>query len=159
MANLLLFSWASSPLVSWDAYRQARGRRLAFSFHLSRRGIEGWGLHFLASRKPIPRRSVDELLARMPAAVETDLRQWLSAEETVREMVADVVGEEIPIEAILHPDPSIKITDDRPFNEYYVLRRHFGCLRMANVAPAVVTIVALGLSVMLVMFRPRRPGP
>ena len=32
----------------------------------------------------------------------------------------------LPLESLLPEDPAVKITDDRPFNEYFWLRRNFG---------------------------------
>jgi hypothetical protein len=34
------------------------------------------------------------------------------------------LSKEFQIETVLNPDSTIKITDDRPYNEYYFLRRH-----------------------------------
>jgi len=34
-----------------------------------------------------------------------------------------VLDSEIPLGSLLAPDPSIAVTDDRPYNEYFLIRR------------------------------------
>jgi predicted membrane-bound spermidine synthase len=81
---------------------------------------EGWGLHILGSMEPIPKLTSRQFLDRMPAAAQIDLMEW-----TVEDPVAyvdHVLGHEIPVEAQLSSDPSIVVTDDQPFNEYFWIR-------------------------------------
>ncbi|HUL56599.1 MAG TPA: fused MFS/spermidine synthase, partial [Usitatibacter sp.] len=85
------------------------------------RGLDGWGLHFLASMQPIPSIDAAQAIARMPDAARRDLAEW-----TVNGLDADltqVLSREVPFAALLPRSPSVVITDDRPFNEYYLLRR------------------------------------
>jgi hypothetical protein len=44
----------------------------------------------------------------------------------LRADIATVLGNEIPIASLLGPNPSVEVTDDRPYNEYYFLRRALG---------------------------------
>jgi len=84
-------------------------------------GLEGWGLHFLASMQPIPPMDAAQAIARMPDRARKDLAEW-----TVNGLDADltnVLSREVPFAAVLPPSRTIVITDDRPFNEYYLLRR------------------------------------
>jgi hypothetical protein len=37
-----------------------------------------------------------------------------------------VLAQFVPVEQLLPDDPSVMITDDQPFNEYFLLRRTFG---------------------------------
>jgi len=37
--------------------------------------------------------------------------------------LASVISAELPIEELLNPNPEIRITDDHPYNEYFLLRR------------------------------------
>ncbi|MFZ3323756.1 MAG: fused MFS/spermidine synthase [Usitatibacter sp.] len=85
------------------------------------RGVEGWGLHFLASMQPLPDLSAAEVEAKMPAAARKDLAEWTKM--GLRADLETVVGSELPFAVVLPPRPSIRISDDRPYNEYYLLRR------------------------------------
>jgi spermidine synthase len=91
------------------------------SFIAHDRGL--WGIHFLASQQPIPSRSAPELASRMPATAAADLVEWgpyASAEQQFRALLEN----EIPIERIISQAPDEPaLQDDRPVNEYYLLRR------------------------------------
>jgi spermidine synthase len=80
-------------------------------------------VHMLASQQPIPNMSADQIAARMPAADALDLLEWTSSRDLAG-YVNEVLSKGIQIETALNPDPSIRITDDHPYNEYYFLRRH-----------------------------------
>jgi len=85
--------------------------------------IEGWGLHFLASNAPLPLRSADDLAARLPAAAVADLLEWGTA-PSAAVMFQRLLDREVPVEALLALDPAgAALSDDRPVNEYYMLRR------------------------------------
>jgi hypothetical protein len=78
--------------------------------------IEGWGYHFLASASPMKRLSAATLAARLPAAAARDVGQF-----------ENLLDRERPIEDLIQPNPSAPLlTDDRPVNEYYLLRRMAG---------------------------------
>jgi spermidine synthase len=81
------------------------------------------GVHMLASQEPIPNVSAEEIAARMPAAAALDLVEWTPLRD-LASYVNEVISKEIRIESALNADPSIRITDDHPYNEYYFLRRH-----------------------------------
>ncbi len=83
--------------------------------------VEGWGLHMLASGEPIETLDANQLAARMPEGAKTDMMEWTSARD-VPYYIGLVISHEIPPQKILNPDPAIHITDDQPFNEYYLLR-------------------------------------
>jgi spermidine synthase len=82
------------------------------------RGLGGFGCHILASMEPIPERTAAELRARMPEAALRDLEEWDSEDS-----LELVLKAEMPVKSLLNPDPTVVITDDRPYNEYYLLRR------------------------------------
>ena len=86
------------------------------------RAFDGWGYHILASLQPIPQRSAAELAARLPAAARQDLLEW-STSDTAESLFAAVIGSEIEAAGVLVDDPRVIITDDRPYNEYCLLRR------------------------------------
>ena len=85
-------------------------------------GIGGWGIHYLASRQPIPVRSAAELAKRMPASAAADLVEW-GPFPTAEQQLAAVLRNEVSVDQILAADPKAPtMQDDRPVNEYYLLR-------------------------------------
>lgn len=102
----------------------AAARSLTGSFPYVRafRSVEGWGLHFIASQEPLAPLTAAEAARRMPDHARADLLEW--APDTIaKDYFGLVLSREIPIAALLAADPSIRITDDQPLNEYYLLRR------------------------------------
>lgn len=90
------------------------------------RSIQNWGTHFLASDRPIPPLSPGQAAARLPAAAEGDLLEWGPA-QTARDQFRGVLGREVSLDALEALDSRVPtLTDDRPVNEYYVLRRTLG---------------------------------
>lgn len=89
------------------------------------RSLEGWGFHFLASRKPIPRRTAAEMAALMPARAAADFVEWGPQGKSV-DQFEEILSQEVPIEEILavYPDAPV-LSDDRPLNEYFLLRHLF----------------------------------
>jgi spermidine synthase len=84
--------------------------------------IEGWGMHMFASMEPIPNLSVEELAAKMPRMAAKDLLEWSSSPDA-DVYLEEVLSEEIPPASALNSDPRIRVTDDHPYNEYFLLRR------------------------------------
>jgi spermidine synthase len=100
----------------------ARALKNSFSYVRVFPSVEHSGWHFLACDRPIQNRSAADLVARMPAKAVSDMMEWgpaktadeqfdlmLSAEMTTERMIA--LASEIPA-----------LQDDRPINEYYLLR-------------------------------------
>ena len=86
-------------------------------------GVHGWGIHFLASETPIPLLAAEVLAARLPAAAAADLAEW-GPEPTAQAQLATLLSHEIPVAEPLSILPEVPVlTDDRPFNEYFLLRR------------------------------------
>jgi predicted membrane-bound spermidine synthase len=83
--------------------------------------VEGWGIHLLASDKPIEVLNASQLAERMPEAAQMDLLEWTTNQDG-RNYLHLVLSHEISVPRALNPDPTIEITDDHPFNEYYLLR-------------------------------------
>jgi len=84
-------------------------------------GVEGYGTHLLASMEPLEGLSAAELAARLPAAARQDLLEWSPGEELTA-YIGQVLAKEHDAAKVVHPDPSVRITDDRPYNEYFLLR-------------------------------------
>ena len=86
--------------------------------------LDGKGLHFLASGKPIVVRSPLELAQRMPPKAAQDLIEW-GPESTAEREFAIVLNQELPLAQLISGAPQVPaLQDDRPENEYYVLRRY-----------------------------------
>ena len=121
----LLQQW----LPEGDPVTQASvARALAESFPYVRvfNSVEHWGYHFTASSQPIPHRTPEELLQRMPPAAVRDLMEW-GPEPTPQQQFAVVLDSELPISEIIAQAPDAPaMEDNRPINEYYFLRRRLG---------------------------------
>jgi spermidine synthase len=110
-----------------DPTQAAVARAIKSSFPYVRvfRGIEGWGWHFLASERPIPIRTAAELVARMPAGAVTDMMEWGPA-PSPEEQVNLLLSHPSSPDAIIALSPATAtLTDDRPINEYFLLRTPF----------------------------------
>jgi hypothetical protein len=85
--------------------------------------VEGWGTHFLASKTLIPRLSASELAQKLPASAVRDLMEWGPA-STPEEEFGLVIKREIQLASLVQRVPNAPaLQDDRPVNEYFVLRR------------------------------------
>ncbi|HXY09042.1 MAG TPA: fused MFS/spermidine synthase [Terriglobales bacterium] len=81
-----------------------------------------WGFHFLASNRPIPQRSPAELAQRMPAAAVRDIEEWVPSLDAEHIFLAVLLGERSPAEMIAASPQTPAMQDDRPFNEYFLIR-------------------------------------
>lgn len=84
--------------------------------------IEGWGYHLLASESPIEVPDAPEMMARMPQQAQKDLMEWFP-DRSVPEVIAEILKREVKTKAFENPQGAFCITDSRPFNEYYLIRR------------------------------------
>lgn len=119
----ILHTW----LPGGDAETQsAVTRSLLESFaHVRTFGsVEGWGLHYLASQEPIPRISPPDLVARMPPTAVVDMTEWNG--HTPEEYFSTMMENEIDPRLLLIPEGSDRagaLTDNRPVNEFFLIRR------------------------------------
>ncbi len=86
------------------------------------KGVGGVGFHFLASSRPMGRPTVEQCIRRMTPGARMDLLEW-NPGWTLPPLVKPFLEREVPIAVLLDRAHPIAITDDRPFNEYYLLRR------------------------------------
>ena len=84
--------------------------------------IEGWGVHLLASQQPIPERSAADLAKRLPPNAAADLVEF-GPFATPEQQFAAVLKNEVPISKLITNPYSPALTDDRPANEYDLLRQ------------------------------------
>ena len=105
-----------------DASAIAHALRDSFPYVRTFKSISGWGLHFLASRQPIPDLTAAQLAQRMPASAAADLVEW-GPFPTAEQQFAAVLRNEMPTDFIVGLDKTAPaMQDDRPVNEYYLLR-------------------------------------
>ena len=83
---------------------------------------EGWGVHMLASMDPIEPLAAEQLAARLPADAKKDLVEWNPSPDLPGYLNL-VLSQELVIKDGLNPNPEIRITDDQPYNEYFLLRQ------------------------------------
>ncbi len=85
------------------------------------RSVEGWGVHFLASMQPLKPMDATQMMASLPPAAREDLAEWSAA--GLATDISKVLASELPIATVLPTQASMRITDDHPYNEYFLLRR------------------------------------
>jgi len=109
-----------------DAVVQASvARALQESFPYVRvfHSLSGSGFHFLASNQPMAKRTAAELADRMPAKAVADLLEWGSQPNAESELGV-ILASELSLQEMISQAPEAPaLQDDRPENEYYVLRR------------------------------------
>lgn len=86
------------------------------------RGINGHGLHILGSMQPFQQLTTEQIVSALPPAAAQDLLEWSDSPDLVG-YLNHVLASPISATALLNRDPSIRITDDQPYNEYFFLRR------------------------------------
>jgi spermidine synthase len=100
----------------------ARALKNSFSYVCVFPSVERLGWHFFASDRPIPDRSAAELVARMPAKAVTDMMEWGPA-KTPDEQFNLMLSAEMTTEQLIALAPATSaLQDDRPINEYFLLR-------------------------------------
>jgi len=101
----------------------AKALRESFPYIRVFHSVEGWGHHFLASTSPLTRTSPAVLASRLPPAAVSDLLEF-GPERSAEEQFASVTNSEFSIESLIGLGPSNvpALQDDRPVNEYYILR-------------------------------------
>ena len=138
------------------AHVLARSLERSFPYVRVFNGAEGWGLHFLASMKPIPSRTPQELAARLPEAARADLLEWYQPGTTPEQVFQSILVTEYDIHKVEHPSKNLYMRDDQPFNEYYLLRRYFDYPSTSTLAPAILAFLVCGVIGVLVLKRPQR---
>ncbi len=72
---------------------------------------------------PIPQESASQLAERLPAGAAADLVEWGPA-SSPEQMFKVVLDSEMSLAGIIQEDPEAPaLRDDRPVNEYFLVRR------------------------------------
>jgi spermidine synthase len=102
----------------------ARALKESFQYVRIFRPVESGGYHFLASNRPLPDRTGAELAEHLTPKAAHDFMEW-GPESTPELQFADVLKKEISLEQMIAEAPHTPaLQDDRPENEYYLLRLH-----------------------------------
>jgi spermidine synthase len=125
----ILQMWAPSgdvsehnSLAQQSAYRAVAGSiHDAFPHVRAYRSLEGWGVHYLASVEPLPGLTVPEFFARLPVTANSDLLEWIPR-EPLEKLLTPMLADPWNLKQLLPTDPHQRITDNHPFNEYFLLR-------------------------------------
>jgi len=100
----------------------ARALKESFPYVRAFVWLDSMGIQYLASRQPIPYRSAADLAKRMPASAAADLVEW-GPFPTAEQEFAAILKREAPIDWLIARDRNAPaMQDDRPVNEYYLLR-------------------------------------
>jgi len=125
----LVAQWIAEPLEPAVRSSFAAALRDSFPYVRVYRSFDtrdGWGYHALAGLRPIPTASARELARRLPPAAAADFVEF-GPEKTAEAQFRVLLSREVPLEALTGA-AAPALTDDRPINEYYVLRRTFPSL-------------------------------
>jgi spermidine synthase len=101
----------------------ARSLKESFSYVRVFGSVPKYGYHLIASDYPIPNRNAAELARRLPAAAAADLVEW-GPYSKPEQQFAEVLKQEVGLDEIIAKAPGVPaLRDDRPVNEYYLLRQ------------------------------------
>ena len=81
-----------------------------------------YGFHYFASMSPISERSAAEMVALMPASAVSDMMEWGPATTPVEQLDLMMSNRYAPQELMARSPDTPALQDDRPVNEYYLLR-------------------------------------
>jgi spermidine synthase len=87
------------------------------------RSMEGWGFHILASMEPFVTPTAETMVARLPIAARKDILEWARGMEIHNFLNITLLNEFSVGKLLNHDDLTAYISDDRPYNEYFLLRR------------------------------------
>jgi len=100
----------------------ARALQQSFPYVRVFHSFDNRGFHLLASSQPIVRRTAPELARQLPEKAAQDFLEW-GPESRVEGQFAVVLGRELAIDSMISGAPDTpSLQDDRPENEYYLLR-------------------------------------
>ena len=102
----------------------ARALKESFPYVRLFQSFDRRGFHFLASNQPIALRTPRELAERLPAKAAQDFVEW-GPEATPEGQFGIILSRELSLDHMASGAPDVPaLQDDRPENEYYVLRQH-----------------------------------
>jgi len=103
----------------------ARALKESFPYIRVFHSVDGWGYHFLASRRPLPNWSAAELAQHTPPRAAADLIEW-GPQATAEAQFAQILKNEVSLDQMIAEAPGTPaLQDDHPENEYYAIRRQW----------------------------------
>jgi spermidine synthase len=128
----ILQQWLPVTLEEDPVDVAAVTRSLRNSFPYVRAFLDEFGIHYLCSDRPISRRTAEELVRRMPANAVSDLTEWDPSSgdgpiDAAEDRMGDLLRGELSLDPLIAGSPNTPaLTDDRPINEYYIVRESLG---------------------------------
>jgi spermidine synthase len=125
----ILQQWLPATVADSPVEVAAITRSMVDSFPYVRAFPEEFGIHFLGSNEPIPTRTAEELVRRMPGEAVADLAEWdvgggTTARQAALDRISDLLKGELAPQKLMAGSPETPaLSDDRPINEYYALRK------------------------------------
>jgi len=99
-----------------------RSLTLSFAYVRAYLSIEGSGYHFIASDSPLTVPSDQALLSRMSSNARKDLLELFPPKFSPMDVFHFQWNREVDPRFLLGANPGITLLDDKPYNEYYLLR-------------------------------------
>jgi spermidine synthase len=99
-----------------------RALTTAFRYVRAYSSVEHRGTHYFASMSPIPERTAERLVELMPATAVSDMMEWTPAITPAEQFQLMLSREVSPAQTIALAPDSPALQDDRPVNEYFLLR-------------------------------------
>jgi spermidine synthase len=119
--------WLPASLEDDSETSASVARALVESFPYVRAfaSIEGWGTHFLASQNPVSWTTAGPLPQPLPESAARDLVEWEPKRDPA-ELLSKVLSQEQRVDDFIKVAPTLPaIQDDRPINEYFLLREYW----------------------------------
>ena len=121
----ILQVWCPETEGCWTTVSIMKTLMQQFPYVRAFLSFDQYGIHFLASMDPLPVASSSVLAARLPSAAASDFVEW-GPQANPQQQFEEVLSRELPLEDLLTDAPRVPaIQDDRPINEYYLLRSWF----------------------------------
>ena len=119
--------WVPASLSEPSLTQASIARALVESFPTVRAflSIENWGTHYLVSAGPIDLHAAGPWPQPLPPAAAQDLVEW-EPKSTPSALLSKVLGQELRVSDFIGIAPTAPpIQDDRPVNEYFLLREYW----------------------------------
>jgi spermidine synthase len=88
--------------------------------------VPGNCYYTISSDQPITQPDWTIAVANMPESAKKDMLEWVDRQHLThdpRELLEQLYQHELPLDKLMNPDPNLKITDDKPINEYFLLKK------------------------------------
>jgi spermidine synthase len=101
----------------------AKALKESFPYVRASRSLDGFGIHFWATLQPLAPHRFEDLPRQLPPRAAADLVEW-NPGRTPKDMLNEVLGRGLSLDDLIARVPGVPaMSDDRPVNEYFLLRR------------------------------------